>query len=126
MVISQSKSKKSPSGSRYVPLRKKRQCETGREPTLTKLGDVKRKVLKVLGGNNKYVLLQTDIANVMDKKTKKSVKAKILSVKANPANSNYIRRNIITKGCTISTDKGDVVVTSRPAQDGTINGYIIN
>jgi small subunit ribosomal protein S8e len=125
MVISQAKSRRSLTGSRYVAFRKKKQYETGREATLTKVGTEKRKVLKVLGGNNKYVVLQTDVANVIDQKTKKAVKAKILSVKANPANANYIRRNIITKGCTIATDKGDVLVTSRPGQTGVINGYLI-
>jgi len=125
MVISQSRSKLSPTGSRYVPFRKKKQYESGREPTLTKVGKVKKKVLRCLGASNKFVVLQTDVANAIDKKTKKSAKVKILSVKANPANPNYIRRNIITKGCTIETDKGDAVVTSRPGQDGTVNCSLI-
>jgi len=125
MAISHARSKRSETGSRYVPFRKKTLHESGRDPTLTKAGTLKQKTLRVVGANQKYVVLQTDVANVMDKKKNKSVKAKILSVKANPANPNYIRRNIITKGCTIETDKGDVVVTSRPGQDGTVNGYIV-
>ncbi|MCB9359442.1 30S ribosomal protein S8e [Candidatus Woesearchaeota archaeon] len=125
MVVSQARSNKTATGSRYVDFRKKKQYETGREPTLTKIGTLKKKTLRGLGANQKVVVLDTDIANVMDKKSKKSVKVKILSVKANPANANYVRRNIITKGCTVTTDKGDVVVTSRPGQDGTVNGYLI-
>lgn len=125
MVISQARSKKSPSGSRYRPFRKKKQYECGREPTLTKVGKTKRKTLRTMGANQKVVLLNSDAINIMDKKTKKSVKGKILSVKENPANPNYIRRNIITKGCTVTTDKGDVVVTSRPAQEGTVNGVLV-
>lgn len=125
MVITQARSRLSPTGSRYVPFRKKKQYESGREPTLTKIGATKRKVLRCLGANNKVVVLNADDANIIDKKAKKSTKAKILSVKINPANPNYIRRNIITKGCTIETDKGDVMVTSRPGQDGTVNGYLI-
>jgi len=125
MVITQARSKRSSTGSRYVASKKKKQCQAGREATLTKIGGVKQKTLRGLGSNNKFVVLQTDVANVIDKKTNKSVKAKIISVKENFANSNYIRRNIITKGCTIETDKGDVIVTSRPGQEGTVNGYLI-
>jgi small subunit ribosomal protein S8e len=125
MVISQARSKRSPTGSRYVDFRKKKQYETGREPTLTRVGAKKQKVLRTMGANSKAIILTTDIANVTDKKSKKSVKVKILSVKENPANPNYIRRNIITKGCVIETEKGDVKVTSRPGQDGTVNGYLV-
>ncbi|MFT4304028.1 MAG: 30S ribosomal protein S8e [Candidatus Woesearchaeota archaeon] len=125
MVISQARSRRTSTGSRYVDFRKKKQYETGREPTLTKVGDLKRKKLRCVGANEKVYLIQSDVANIIDKSTKKAVKAKILSVKSNPANPNYVRRNIITKGCTIVTDKGDVFVTSRPAQDGTINGYLV-
>ena len=125
MVITQTRSRRSPTGSRYVAGRKTKQYESGREATLTKVGETKLKTLRVLGSNQKYVLLQSNDANIVDKKTNKSTKVKILSVKENPANSNYVRRNIITKGCTIETDKGDVIVTSRPGQDGTVNGYLI-
>lgn len=125
MVISQTRSRRSPTGSRYVAFRKKKQFESGREATLTKVGETKLKVLRGLGANQKQVLLESNVANVMDKKKNKSVKVKILSVKENPANSNYVRRNIITKGCTVETDKGDVIVTSRPGQDGTVNGYLL-
>ena len=125
MVISQARSKKSATGSRYIAFRKKKQFECGREPTLTKVGEVKRKVLRCLGSNSKTVVLTTNAANVMDTKTKKSIKAKIISVKENSANPNYIRRNIITKGCIIETDKGDVKVTSRPGQHGTVSGVLV-
>ena len=125
MVITQSRPKRTATGGRYIDNRKKKQYETGREPTLTKVGTVKRKILRTMGSNNKVVVLNTDIANVMDSKTKKAIKAKIISVKENPANRNYIRRSIITKGCTIATDKGDVMVTSRPGQHGTVSGVLI-
>jgi len=125
MVITQTRSRRSATGSRYIDFRKKKQFEAGREATLTKVGDTKLKTLRVLGANEKYMLLRANDANVVDKKTNKALKAKILSVKVNPSNSNYVRRNIITKGCTIETDKGDVIVTSRPGQDGTVNGYLI-
>lgn len=125
MVISHGRSNRTPSGSRYVALRKKKQYESGREPTLTKIGEAKKRSLRSMGGKMKFAVLETNIANVMDKKTKKCIQAKIITVKENPANPNYMRRNIITKGCIVKTDKGDVRVTSRPGQDGTVNGFLI-
>jgi len=125
MVISQYRSRRSSTGSLYRDFRKKKQYESGTEPTLTGIGATSRKVLRVMGGNKKANLMQAEFVNAFDKKTKKCIKAKIMTVKANPANPNYIRRNIITKGCTVGTDKGDVRVTSRPGQDGTVNGYLI-
>jgi small subunit ribosomal protein S8e len=126
MGIIQSRSKKNATGSRYTPFRAKRQFESGRVPTLTKVGPTKRKVIRIMGGDGKAILLTTDVANVLDTKNKKALKAKIKTVKENPANRNYVRRNIITKGCIIETDIGDVKVTSRPGQDGTVNGILVH
>ena len=43
----------------------------------------------------------------------------------NKANPNYVRRNIITKGAIVETSAGKAKVTSRPGQDGVINGVLI-
>jgi small subunit ribosomal protein S8e len=125
MAISQAKAKKSPSGAKYKRFRKKKQFELGSNPTLTKLGERKRKKVRVLGGNVKSKLLSADVANVLDLKTKKFVKAKILTIVDNPANRHFVRRNILTKGCIISTDKGKARVTSRPGQDSIVNAVLI-
>ncbi len=66
-----------------------------------------------------------DTANVYDKKTKKFYKTKIKNVAENPANRHYVRRNIMTRGAIIETEKGKAVVTSRPGQDGTVNAVLI-
>ena len=49
----------------------------------------------------------------------------ILGVIENTANPNYVRRNIITKGAIVETPEGNAKVTSRPGQDGVINGILI-
>ena len=36
------------------------------------------------------------------------------------ANRHYVRRNILTKGTVITTDKGNAVITSRPGQEARI------
>ena len=84
----------------------------------------KRK-LRVRGGNEKNRLLRSNVANVFDPKKKKYVKAKIEAVLENPANRHYVRRNIMTKGTVIKTDKGNAKITSRPGQDGVINAVLV-
>ena len=48
--------------------------------------------------------------------------AKIVTVRENPANPNYVQRNVITRGAILETDVGLVRVRSRPGQDGILNG----
>ena len=62
---------------------------------------------------------------MIDSKTGKSSKVKIKSVVENPADMHFVRRNIITKGAIIETEKGKAKVTSRPSQDGIVNAVLI-
>ena len=78
-----------------------------------------------MGGSKKSRLLSSDIVNVYDPKTKKYEKLKIETVKENPANSNFIRRNIMTKGAIVKTSKGNARITSRPGQEGSINAILV-
>ncbi|MFQ5474869.1 MAG: 30S ribosomal protein S8e [Candidatus Nanoarchaeia archaeon] len=125
MARSQHRSKRSASGGKYINARKKKQFELAREPTLTGLGEKRVKTVRKLGGSRKKLLLSNDVANVLDPKTKKATKSKILNIVENPANRNYVRRNIITKGTVIVTEKGKARVTSRPGQETTINAVLI-
>ena len=127
MVIIQRRSKRKSTGGRYHSgSRGKRRFEMGRLPTLTKLGEAKNKVVETKGGNTKIRLLTSRTANLLDTKTKKHVKAAIGTVVETPANRHLARRNIITKGTIIQTDKGKAKVTSRPGQDGVINAVLIS
>jgi len=65
----------------------------------------------------------SDVANVSDK-TGKTVKAKILRVKKSPANRDYERRGVITKGSLLETEAGEALVTSRPTDDGVVNATL--
>ncbi len=87
------------------------------------MAEPKSHALRTKGGGEKRLLLRTNVANVIVKG--KSQKAKILSVIGNPADSQFIRRNIITKGALLQTDIGKVRVTSRPGQSGVVNGILI-
>lgn len=125
MVRSQSRSLRKASGSRYHDRRKKRHFECGNDATGTRIAETKCKVTRVLGGNRKRVLLKSDTINLIDPKTKKALKGTIKIVIDNPANRNFIRANILTKGTIVDTDKGKARITNRPGQEGTVNGVLV-
>lgn len=125
MAISQARPKRKQSGARYRAYRKKKLHELGRLPTLTKLGKVKTKKIRTMGGNRKIRLLTGNMANVLDKKTNKIKKVAIKAVLENPANRHFVRRNILTKGTVIDTELGKARITSRPGQEGIINAELI-
>jgi small subunit ribosomal protein S8e len=52
--------------------------------------------------------------------------ATIEDVVENPANVNYARRNIITKGAIIETSDGRARVTSRPGQTGQVSAVAVD
>ena len=79
---------------------------------------------RVVGANQKLSLLSAHEINLADKKGK-TTKIEILNVVENPANPNLVRRNIITKGCIVETKLGKARVTSRPGQEGSVNGVLI-
>ncbi len=126
MPISQRRPRRKASGGRYhKPDRKKKQYELGDQPGMPRVGPKKLKTTRGLGGNLKKKVLTMDIINIVDPKTKKSTKVKITNVVDNAANRFYVRRNIITKGSIVETEKGKAKVTSRPAQDGCVNGVLV-
>ncbi len=126
MALWQGRSRRKITGGRYRPNKGKRKSEIGREQQVTIIGKESKKRVRTMGGNLKFRVLQSGMANVFDPKAKKTVKVNIKTVIENPANPNYVRRNVITKGAIIETDKGKARVTSRPGQHGTINAILIS
>jgi small subunit ribosomal protein S8e len=125
MSLWQGKSRRKPSGGRLRLSRKKRRFEIGRDAQYTYLGETRLQKFRVRGGNSKVRMLKAIYANVMDPSTKKTQKVKIITVKENSANPNYVQRNIMNKGAIIQTDLGPAKVTSRPGQDGAINAVLV-
>ena len=124
MAISQLRSRRTVTGARYVNARKKKKYELGGLPTLTKMGATIRKQSRVLGDHKKIKLLSEEHVNVSGKDNKCTI-AKIITVSENHANRHYVRRNIITKGSIVTTDKGKVRITSRPGQNGALHGVLV-
>jgi len=126
MVIYQEKSLRKKSGGRLKALRKKKQYYTGSNPTLPKLGTAtKHKIARAYGGNKKVRVVEEQFVNVVDPKDKKAKKVKMLNVVDNKANKLFVRRNVLTKGAVVQTELGKVKITSRPAQDGCVNGVVV-
>jgi small subunit ribosomal protein S8e len=125
MAITHYRPKRKFTGSRYISSRGKKLSEMGNDPTLPPIGEKKTKSVRTKGGNTKLRILAAQIVNVIDTSTKKAVKATMKYVAENPANRHYVRRNALTKGAVVETDKGRVRITSRPAQDGCLNGVLL-
>jgi len=125
MALWHLRSKKKPTGGVLRKNRKKKRLERGSGFLETKIGDRKGKVVRIRGGDQKTKLLSVQNVNVANEGGKISA-VKIISVEENKANPHYVRRNIITKGATLKTESGLVRVTSRPGQDGVINGKLID
>lgn len=124
-MITQFRSKRKSTGGKYIAFRKKTKSSMGREPTMTKLGDKKLKIIRVRGGNSKVKLSSINKVNVLDKDSNKYQVVDIIDVVENTANRNYIKRKILNKGVVVNTQLGKVKITSRPGQTGTLNGILI-
>jgi small subunit ribosomal protein S8e len=125
MAISQLRSKRKASGGRLTSARTKRKLELAGFAANTKLSvEDKIKTKRVIGGNEKLGLLTANKVNVADKKGKVTV-TEMVNVVENPANPHLVRRNVLTKGAIVETKLGKVKVTSRPGQEGTVNGVLI-
>jgi small subunit ribosomal protein S8e len=103
----------------------KRRYEKGSFPTETTPGELKQKASRTRGDNTKRRLQSTNQANVSDPSSGKTQKVEIRRVIRNPANVDYNRRGVITKGTIIETPLGPARVTSRPGQDGLVNAILV-
>lgn len=113
---------------RITKASKKRKYNIGREAVETTIGEEKKKKVRTKGGGNKLKLISSKYANVVLEG--KNLRCEILSLVENPANKEFTRRKIITKGAIISvkTPDGKEVnarVTSRPGQVGVINAVSV-
>ncbi len=117
-------SRRKSTGGRLVQARSKRRTEISSEKQYAFVGEPKRKIYRKTGGNAMVRVLVDNRVAVSDGSGKTTM-ASIINVVENPSNPNFVRRNILTKSAIIDTDKGLVRITSRPGQDGVINGVLI-
>lgn len=124
MAIWQGKSRRKSTGGRIARSAGKKKFEIGREKQFTRIGSQSVRLYRTRGGHHKSGVLQAQYANVVDTKTGITKKVKILNVKVNPADPNYVQRSIVNKGATVETEIGLAKVTSRPGQDGSVNAVL--
>lgn len=113
---------------KITPARKKRNYNMGGKPAETTIGAVKKKAMRTRGGSTKLKLIASDQVNVNVEG--KNVVCKIVDLIKNPANKDFTRRRVITKGAVlkVKTPEGkeiEVKVSSRPGQDGVINAVSV-
>ena len=112
-------------GGKYKFFRKKKKYELPGIVRKVKLGKLKQKTLRGMGGNKKTVLLSCEYANVMDPVSKKSKKSKIKNVLETPSNRFLARQNILVKSAVIETELGKAKITNRPSQEGMVQAELL-
>jgi len=121
-------SRRKPSGGRLKRpnrYRGKRKTEVASEEQLAYVGEADaRKNYRKRAGLQTVRLLAVNQVNV-NTKDGKTIKATVKNVVGNDADPNYVRRNIVTKGAVLETDKGLVRVTSRPGMHGVVSGVLV-
>ena len=113
------------SGGRMKFSRNRRSDELDTFSCDTQVGNHSIRKKRSRGGFLKIALVSDNSINVYDSVSKTSKNTKIINVLKNPANRDYERRRIITKGALLDTELGQVKVLSRPGQDGILNGILI-
>jgi small subunit ribosomal protein S8e len=116
--------KRKPSGGRKRAYRTKRRYEKGSFPIETTHGETERKTQRTRGGKTKIRAFSLNQANVSNPSTGKTENKEITRVIRNPANVDYNRRGVITKGTVIETPIGTAKVKSRPGQNGLVNAIL--
>lgn len=117
--------KRKRTGGKSHPYRGRRKYERGGYPTETTLGERTIKVDRVRGGNIKVRVVKDNVVNLSDPTTGKTFKCKILRVLKNPANKDYDRRGVITKGALVRTEHGVAKITSKPGSNGVLNAVLV-
>src|ERR671918_1817419 len=112
-------------GGRKVAMRGRRKYEIDRYPNEAVAGPTQIVARRIRGNHNKVAFKTAEFANVIDQENKKVTKSKILRVTKNPANRDYERRGVVSKGAIIESESGTARVISRPGQDGVVNAILI-
>jgi len=115
--------KRKPTGGKRRLNRGRRGFERDNYALEPVVGPLAGRVSRRRGGGLAIGLVTADMANVADRSGKVS-KSKILRVKQSPANRDYGRRGVITKGAIVETEAGEAKVTSRPTDDGVVNAVL--
>ena len=116
--------KRKKTGGKKRAFRTHRVYEQGRQPVETLFGETQRKEVKGISRISKIKLVKADYVNVSNPETGTTERLEILDVVSNPANADYNRRGVITKGTIIRTENGLAKIVSRPGQEGSLSAVV--
>ena len=111
-------------GGKYKRFRKRRLYEKDSQERQVTLGKIKKKTVRTMGGHLKYVLLNSNEANVLIKDGEVK-KVQIKNVAETPQNKFLARQNRLMKGAVIDTTLGKARITNRPTREGIINAVLV-
>jgi small subunit ribosomal protein S8e len=117
--------KRKPSGGRRIASRSRRSFEIDRYPNEASLGTTTTVTRRTRGNDIKASLKTAETVNVTNPASRRTTKLLIKNVIKNPANKDYERRGVISKGALLETDQGTARVVSRPGQDGSVNAVLV-
>jgi small subunit ribosomal protein S8e len=117
--------KRKKTGGKKRAYRSKRSRDAGGAPVETELGENQRKVVEGRSRLTKTKIFKENMVNVSNPATGRTEKLEIQTVLDNPANVDYNRRGVITKGVIVRTEKGLAKIVSRPGQDGVLNAVLV-
>jgi small subunit ribosomal protein S8e len=115
--------KRKATGGRSRPSRGRRAFERDGFAIEPLVGPSQTRPSRTRGGSTSSGVVYAETSNVSDH-SGKTTKSRIIRVKKSPANRDYERRGVITKGAVIETEAGEAVVTSRPTDDGVVNAVL--
>lgn len=117
--------KRKKTGGKKRAYRTKRIYEHGSQPVETLQGEAQRKAVAGIASTSKIKLVRADYVNVSNPETGKTQRLEILDVVSNPANADYNRRGVITKGTIVRTENGLARIVSRPGQEGSLSAVVV-
>jgi small subunit ribosomal protein S8e len=123
MAVRHDRSDTKKSGGKTRSYRKIKKYDLGSEFSSPELGDQRIENRDSRGNVTKNVVRRENQMNLSVDGEVESVE--IEAVVDNPANDNYVRRSLLTKGTIVETSEGKARVSSRPGQEGVVNGVLV-
>jgi len=99
-----SRHKRSATGAKRAPYRKKRAFELGRQSAVTRIGPKRIHIVRTRGGNRKFRGLRLDSGNFSWGSEGVSRKTRVINVAYHPSNNELVRTNTLTKSAIVQVD----------------------
>ena len=119
MAVWHKRSMTKKTGGKTRRYRKSRKYDLGSEFSEPEVGEQRIRVIDTRGSTTKTRVKRSNTVNLA--KDGEVTKVEIEDVVENPANPNFVRRSLLTKGTVVETSEGKARITSRPGQNGVVN-----